>query len=198
MKIANQQKKPIRDQLFIVNKSAGRLRLMLIVLLFLIYWTLLAQTEVAPLAISNNFLAFFPEPKDFTSGIIQDILLRYFSPSTFLFFVTPLIIFLSTRKITSRYLHLLFPLIGFKEFERYFYNCAFSSWIQDFHIHEEIHKNLQNNHELLKFLGGPASFTFDPSSAIIIQNIKNHAMRYSKLAERELEKININSWLLIF
>jgi len=175
MKIVNQHKKrmPIRDQLFIVNKSAGRLRLMLIVLLFLIYWTYLAQTEIASLAISDNFLALFPESKNFASGIIRDILLRYLSPSTILFTMIPPIIFLLIRKLISRYLHLLFPSIGLKESERYLNNCAFSSWIQDFQNPEEIRGKLQKSHEHLDILGGPASFSFDPSSAFILQNIKN-------------------------
>ncbi len=172
----NQQKKkqPIRDQLFIVNKSAGRLRLMLIVLLYLIYWTFIAQTEIAFLSISRNFLVLFPEPTNFISGIIRDILLRYFSPSTILFAVIPLVLFLSTRKMISRYLHLLLPSIGLKESERYLNNCAFSSLTRDFHIHEDIHIKPQKNQEHLNFLGGPADFTFDSSSAIIVQNINNH------------------------
>jgi hypothetical protein len=176
MMIMNQQKKKksIRDQLFIVNKSAGRLRLILIVLLFLIYWSLVAQTEIAALAISENFLQLFPDPKNFTSGIIRDILLRYFSLSTILFTVTPLIIFLSTRKMLSRHLHLLFPSIRLEDSECYLNNCAFSSCMRDLHSHEEIHKKLRKNYEHLKFLGGPAIFTFNPSSSFIIQNIKNH------------------------
>jgi hypothetical protein len=176
MMIVNQQKmkKSIRDQLFIVNRSAGRLRLILIVLLFLIYWTLLAQTDIAALAISENFLQLFPDPKNFTSGIIRDILLRYFSLSTILFTVTPLIIFLSTRKMISRHLHLLFPSIELEDSECYLNNCAFSSCMRDLHSHEEIHKKLQKNYEHLKFLGGPAILTFNPSSSFIIQNIRNH------------------------
>ena len=175
MKIANQQKKKksIRDQLFIVNKPAGRLRLVLIVLLFLIYWTLFAQTKIAPIAISNNFLALFPEPKKFTSGIIQDILLRYFSPSTILFVVTPLIIFLSIKKIITKYLHLLFPSIGLKESNRYLTKCAFSFPIRNTYIYENNLAKPQEAQEHLKFLGGPAVFSFDPLSAFIIQNIKN-------------------------
>ncbi len=175
MKTVNQQEKKnsIRDQLFIVNKSAGRLRLMLIVLLFTIYWAFIAQTEIAPLAISDNFLALFPEPTNFTSGIIQEILQQYFSPSTILFAVIPLIIFLSIRKMISRYLHLLLPPIGLKESERYLTKCAFSSSKQDLYTYENVRMKLEKIQEHLKLLGGPASFTFDPSSAFIIQNINN-------------------------
>lgn len=176
MKPVNQQKKkqPIRDQLFIVNKSAGRLRLMLFVLLYLIYWTFIAQTEIALLSISGNFPALFPEPSNFISGIIRDIMLRYFSPSTILFTIIPLVLFLSIRKMISRYLHLLFPSIGLKESEQYLNNCAFSSLTRNFHIHEDIQTQPQKNQEHLNFLGGPADFTFDSSSAIIVQNINNH------------------------
>lgn len=175
MRIVNQQKKkkPIRDQLFIVNKSAGRLRLMLFVLLFLIYWTLLAQTKIALLSLSDNFFTLFPEPKNFTSGIIRDILLRYFSPSTIVFTVTPVIIFLSTKKMISRYLHLLFPSIGLKESNQYLTKCAFSFPIRNTYIHEDNRAKPQEIQADLKFLGGPAGFSFDPSSAFIIQNIKN-------------------------
>jgi len=175
MKIVNEQKngKPIRDQLFIVNKFAGRLRLILFVLLYLIYWTLIAQTDIAFLSISDNFLALFPESKNFTSGIIRDILLRYFSPSTILFTVTPLIIFLSTKKMISRYLHLLFPSIGLKESDRYLAKCAFSFPIRNTYICEDNLAKPQEIQEHLKFLGGPAGFSFDPSSAFIVQNIKN-------------------------
>ncbi len=175
MKIVNQQKKKksIRDQLFIVNKPAGRLRLILIVLLFLIYWTLLAQIEITPLSLSNNFLALLPEPKKFTSGIIRDILLRYFSPSTILFTVIPLIIFLTIKKIISRYLHLLFSSIGLKESNRYLTKCAFSFPIRNTYIYEDNLAKPQESKEHLKFLGGPAVFSFDPLSSFIIQNIKN-------------------------
>ena len=68
---------------------------------------------------------------------------------------------------------MLFPSIGLKESERYLNNCAFSSWIRDFQNTEEIHIKQQKSHEHLTFLGGPANFTFDPSSAFIMQNIKN-------------------------
>ena len=175
MKITNQKKKNklIRDQLFIVNKSAGRLRLMLIVLLFLIYWTFIAQTEIAPLSISTNFLTLFPEPKSLTSGIIREILLQYFSPSTILFTITPLIIFLSTKKMISRYLHLLFPSTGLNESDRYLTRCAFSFPIRNTFIYEDNLTKPQEIQEHLKFLGGPANFSFDPSSTLIIQNIKN-------------------------
>ena len=175
MKIVNQQKNgnPIRDQLFIVNKSAGRLRLMLFVLLFLIYWTFIAQTEIATLSISDNFLTLFPEPKNFTSGIIRDILMRYFSPPTILFTFTPLIIFLSTRKMISRYLHLLFPSIGLKESDRYLAKCAFSLPIRNTYIYKDNLTKPQEIQEYLKFLGGPADFSFDPLSTFIVQNIKN-------------------------
>ena len=173
MNTVNQQEKPIKDQLFIVNKSAGRLRLILILLLFLIYWTLIAQTKIAPLAIPDKFLALFPEPTNFTSGILRDIILRYFSPSTIIFTVTPLIIFLSIKKMIGRYLHSLFPSTGLNESEQYLSNCAFSFWNRDFHIHEDIHIEPLKNQEHLKFLGGPANMTFDPPSAFIIQNINN-------------------------
>lgn len=175
MKIVNRQKKnkPIRDQLFIVNKSAGRLRLMLIVLLFLIYWTFIAQTEIAPLSISINFLTLFPEPKSFTSGIIRDILMRYFSPPTILFTITPLIIFLSIKKMIGRYLHLLFPSIGLKESDRYLAKCAFSLPVRNTYIYEDNLAKPQEIQEHLKFLGGPADFSFDPSSTFIVQNVKN-------------------------
>jgi len=175
MNPVNQQKKknPIKDQLFIVNKPAGKLRLILIMLLFLIYWTIVAQTKIAPLAITENFLALIPTPTNFTSGILRDIILRYFSPSTIIFTVTPLIIFLSVKKMISRYLHSLFPSTGLKETEQYLSNCAFSFCNRDFHIHEGVHIEPQINQEHLKFLGGPANINFSPSSTFIIQNINN-------------------------
>ena len=172
----NQQNKPISDQLFDANESAGKLRLVLFVLLLLIYWSFIAQTEVALFAISDNFLALFPNPTNFTSGVIRDIILRYFSPSTILFTATPLIIFLSIRKIISRYLHILFPAIGFKESERYLTKAAFSFSTRNTLIQENTFTKSHHSLEHLKFLGGSAKFVFDPSSAFIIQ--KNNNQKY--------------------
>ena len=172
----NQQNKQISDQLFDANESAGRLRLVLFVLLLLVYWSFLAQTKVALFAISDNFLALFPNSTNFTSGIIRDIILRYFSPSTILFTAIPLFIFLSIRKVTSRYLHLLFPAIGFKESERYLTKAAFSFPIRNTPIQENIFTKSHHNLDHLKFLGGPTKFVFDPSSAFIIQ--KNNNQKY--------------------
>jgi len=169
----NQKNKPIIDQLFAANESAGRLRLILFVLLLLIYWSFIAQTKVALFVISNNFLELFPNSTNFTSGVIRDIILRYFSPSTILFTAIPLVIFLSIRKVTSRYLHKLFPAIGFKESERYLTKTAFSFPIRNTPIQESIFTKPHHSLEHLKFLGGPAKFVFDPSSAFIIQKKNN-------------------------
>jgi len=67
----------------------------------------------------------------------------------------------------------LFPSIGLKESEHYLSNCAFSSWRREFQYTEGIRIKLQKSHDHLRFLGGLASFTFDPSSVFILQKIKN-------------------------
>jgi len=192
MKSKNQQNKPIRDQLFAANESAGRLRLVLFVLLLLIYWSFIAQTEVALFAISDNFLALFPNSTNFTSGVIRDITLRYFSPSTILFTAVPLVIFFSIRKVTSRYIQLLFPAIGFKETERYLTKAAFSFPIRNTPIQENMLTKPHHSLEHLKFLGGPAKFVFNPSSALIIQ--KNNNQEYLLISSSH--RRNINNFIL--
>jgi len=169
----NQQNKPISNQLFSAKESAGKLRLALFVLLLLIYWSFIAQTEIALFAISDNFLALLPNSTNFTSGVLRDIILRYFSPSTILFTTIPFVVFLSIRKVTSRYLQILFPAIGFKESERYLTKAAFSFPIRNAPIQENIFAEPHHSLEHLKFLGGPAKFVFDPSSTFVIQKINN-------------------------
>jgi len=175
MKTSSQQKnkKTVRDQLFIVNQSAGRLRLLLIVLLFFIYWTLIAQTKIAALAMPDNFLKSLPEPINFTSGIIRDILLRYFSPSTILFSILPPIIFLSMKKMITHYLNELFPSIRLDEIDAYLNKCAFSFSKPYFRIGKTIFIQPQKTRECLKLLGGPAHLKFEPSLEFIIHNTGN-------------------------
>jgi len=170
MKAKNQQ---TSGQLFATNEPAGKLRLILFVLLLIIYWSFIAQTKVALFAISDNFLALFPNSTNFTSGVIRDIILRYFSPSTIMFTAIPLIVFLSIRKLISKYLHILFPAIGFKESEQYLTKCAFSFPIRNTPNQENIFTKTHHSLEHLKFLGGPANLVFDPSSAFIIQKNNN-------------------------
>ena len=172
-KILNQNKKPVREQLFVVNKSSGRLRLLLLILLFLIYWTILAQYKLSRLTISDNFNTLLPEPTNFTSGIVQEMLLGYFSLSTILFVVIPLLIFILTKKIIERYLQLIFSSIGLGQIERYLNNCAFSFRNKDQFFHKDTPSISNINQDYLSYLGGPVSFSFESSSMIIVQNIKN-------------------------
>jgi len=174
MKAENRQKKPISDQLFAANEPAGKLRLVLFVLIILIYWSVLAQTKVSLLALSDNFLALFPKSTNFTSGIILDIILRYFSPSTILFTSIPIIIFLSIMKIISRYLHLLFPSIGSLDSTHYLTKSAFSFPLRNTHIQETIFTESHHNQKHFEFLGGPAKFAFDSPSAFVIQKNNDH------------------------
>lgn len=173
MKIVNQKKEVIRDQLFVVNKSAGRLRFLLLVLFLIIYWTIIAQTKIATLITTGDFYTILPEPTNFTTGIIRDMLRGYFSPSTILFIAIPVFLFLSSREIIGDYLNLLLPEMGLRESNRFLNNCAFSFSDYELFILKDTPLVSHISPEYLLYLGGPAIFSFEPSSVLIIQNIKN-------------------------
>ena len=104
---------------------------------------------------------------------MQEIILRYFSPSTILFTAIPLLIFISTRKIISTYIHILFPSIDIEKAGQFLSECAFSFPNRHTDINENILKKHPENQAYTNILGGPAHFTCDSLSMFIIQNIKN-------------------------
>ena len=164
----------ITDYLFVVNKSAGRLRLVLLLLLFFIIWSFVAQTRLSLPAFLDFFIVFFPEPTNFTSGIFQEILLTYLSPTTIFFTFIPMIIFISIGQKIAKFLHALFPAIDWKNIKRFLINCAFSFSPRYYDISDQENANSQQAIQELTKLGGPAKITFRSDSTPIISVIKDN------------------------
>ena len=162
------------NQLFVVNKSAGRLRLVLLLLLFFIIWSLIAQTRLSFPVFLNFFINFFPEPTNFTSGLFQEILLTYFSPTTIFFTFIPIIIFISIREIIALFLNALFPDIELKNIKRYLNNCAFSFSPRCFDFSGQEKTNYQQAIQEITKLGGPAKIILRSYSISIISDIKDN------------------------
>jgi hypothetical protein len=179
MKTGKEKRDPsIIDHLFVVNKSAGRLRLVLLLLFFFIVWSFVAQSRLSLPPFLDIFITFFPEPTNFTSGIIQEILFTYLSPTTIIFTLIPIIIFLSIRQIITRFLHALLPAIEPKSIERYLNNCAFSFSPRYYDISSQEKFKCRHAIQELTKLGGPAKITFRSDSIPIILDIEGNTSSF--------------------
>jgi hypothetical protein len=178
MKTEQKRKKPsLIYQILTVNRSAGRLRFALLITIFFIFWSLMAQFNFLD-PLSKDLLTVFPTSQNFTSDIFQNFFQMYFSPTTLILTFVPLLFFLFTRNLYANYLTSLLPSIQRNTFISYLYNCAFSFHHKKFNIKLDTLPNSNQFLNLFSIIGGPSKFSF-PLNSIIITTHSNSNEYYA-------------------
>ena len=148
-----------------VNPFAGKLRALLMVLLFFIGWTLNAQNRSLPI---DGLIRLQPE-RGFIANVLRDLAGRYFHPGTLWLTFTPVILFFLARKQAAILLSEIGN-TGADTAQKFLDRCAFSFGrisitASDLYRHGSDEKNRS-----VQYFGGPAQIVLSAQDFLIWQS----------------------------